>query len=108
MDFNEYQKLAATTMIYGEGNKVIYPTLGLCGEAGEVAEQIKKVLRDNNGIFTDEKREEIKKELGDVIWYLAAISTDLGLDLNEVAELNIDKLFSRKKRNKIHGDGDNR
>ena len=108
MDFNEYQKLAATTMIDGEGNKVIYPTLGLCGEAGEVAEKIKKVLRDNNGIFTDEKREEIKKELGDVIWYLAAISTDLGLDLNEVAELNIDKLFSRKKRNKIHGDGDNR
>jgi NTP pyrophosphatase (non-canonical NTP hydrolase) len=108
MEFKEYQKLASTTMIYGDGNKVIYPTLGLCGEAGEVAEKVKKVLRDNNGEFTDEKKEEIKKELGDVIWYLAAISTDLGLDLNEVAQLNIDKLFSRKKRNKIHGDGDNR
>jgi NTP pyrophosphatase (non-canonical NTP hydrolase) len=108
MEFNEYQKLAATTMVYGTGNKVVYPTLGLCGEAGEVAEKIKKVLRDNNGVFTDEKKEEIKKELGDVFWYLAAISTDLGLDLDEVAQLNIDKLFSRLKRNKLHGDGDNR
>ena len=108
MDFKEYQKLASTTMIYGEGNKVIYPTLGLCGEAGEVAEKVKKVLRDNKGEFTDEKKEEIKKELGDVCWYLAAIATDLGLDLEEIAQGNINKLFSRKARNVIHGDGDNR
>jgi len=108
MDFKEYQEKAATTMVYGAGVKVIYPTLGLAGEAGEVAEKIKKVLRDNNGKFTEEKVEEIKKELGDCFWYLAAISTDLGIDLNDVAELNIEKLFSRKNRNKIHGDGDNR
>jgi len=108
MKFSEYQKLASTTMIYGTGNKVVYPTLGLNGEAGEVAEKIKKVLRDNNGEFTDEKKEEIKKELGDVLWYLSAIATDLGLDFDDVAQFNIDKLFSRKDRNKIHGDGDNR
>ena len=59
MDFKEYQKLASTTMIYGEGNKVIYPTLGLCGEAGEVAEKVKKIMRDKEGIITEKEEVEI-------------------------------------------------
>lgn len=108
MEFKEYQKLAATTMVYGAGVKVIYPTLGLAGEAGEVAEKMKKVLRDNNGVFTEEKVEEIKKELGDVLWYLAAISSDLNINLEDVAQMNIDKLFKRKEKGKLHGSGDNR
>ena len=106
--FKEYQEKASTTMVYGVGNKVIYPTLGLCGEAGEVAEKIKKVIRDNNGEFTEEKKQEIKKELGDVCWYIAAIATDLGLDLEDIAQGNIDKLFKRKDKNKLHGSGDDR
>jgi NTP pyrophosphatase (non-canonical NTP hydrolase) len=108
MTFNDYQENAVRTAIYGEGNKVIYPTLGLCGEAGEVAEKIKKVLRDKNGIFDQETKEAIKLELGDVLWYIANIANDLGIDLYDVAEANIDKLESRRQRNLIHGNGDNR
>jgi len=106
MSFNEYQSKAKETAIYK--NKIIYPTLGLCGEAGEVAEKVKKVLRDNNSVFTDEKRVEIKKELGDVLWYISAIASDLDLTLGEIAEENIIKLFSRKERSVITGSGDNR
>jgi len=73
-----------------------------------VAEKIKKVLRDNNGVVSGEEKEEIKKELGDVLWYLAQISTELNLSLDEVAKFNIEKLASREKRNKLHGSGDNR
>jgi len=108
MEFNKYQKEAVSTAIYGAGNKIIYPTLGLCGEAGEVAEKVKKVIRDNNGEFTDEKKQEIKKEIGDVLWYIANIANDLDVSLEDVAQGNIEKLFSRRDRNKIQGDGDNR
>lgn len=108
MTFNDYQENAVKTAIYGEGNKVIYPTLGLCGEAGEVAEKIKKVLRDKGGVFDQETKEAIKLELGDVLWYIANIANDLGIDLYDVAEKNIEKLESRRQRNLIHGNGDNR
>jgi len=104
--FNEYSEMANSTALYLD--KIIYPTLGLCGEAGEVAEKVKKVLRDSKGVFTEEKKEEIKKELGDVLWYINALSTDLGFTLEEVATLNIEKLFKRKSENKIQGSGDNR
>lgn len=108
MDLSEYQKKAVETAIYGEGSKITYPTLGLAGEAGEVADKVKKVLRDNQGAFTDEKNLEIAKELGDVLWYCAALARDLGYDLSIIAQMNISKLQSRKERGKIQGEGDNR
>ncbi len=109
MDFKEYQKKSRETAIYpNKGNDFIYPTLGLAGESGEVAEKIKKVLRDNNGVVGEKEKEEIKKELGDVLWYLAQIATELNLSLEEIADFNIKKLKSREKRDKLHGNGDNR
>jgi len=109
MDFEEYQKKSRETAIYpNKGSNFVYPVLGLVGESGEVAEKIKKILRDNNGIVDEEKREEIKKELGDVLWYIAQLATELGLSLDEIARFNIKKLQSRKRRNKLHGSGDDR
>ena len=108
MTLNEYQEKAIKTAMYSAGNTIIYPTLGLVGEAGEVADKVKKVLRDNNGEFDAIKKEEIAKELGDVLWYISALSRDLGFDLNYIAERNIEKLYSRKERNVIQGNGDNR
>lgn len=109
MDFNQYQEKSRKTAIYPEqGKNFIYPTLGLVGEAGEVAEKIKKVIRDDNGIVNEEKQQLIKKELGDVLWYIAQICTELDLSMDEVAEFNIEKLYSRMQRNQLHGSGDNR
>ena len=109
MTFDEYQTKSKTTAVYkDQGNNFIYPVLGLVGEAGEVAEKIKKVIRDDDGEMTDVKREEIKKELGDVLWYIAQLSTELGLSMGEVAQLNIDKLASRKERGVLAGSGDDR
>ncbi|OGY56975.1 MAG: hypothetical protein A2119_01155 [Candidatus Colwellbacteria bacterium GWA2_46_10] len=90
------------------GNNFVYPVLGLAGETGEVAEKIKKILRDKDGVVSDEDREEIKKELGDVLWYLSRLSAEMGLSLEDVAQSNIEKLFSRLERGKIQGEGDNR
>ena len=97
MTFKEYQELAKTTATYPNiGNNYVYPTLGLAGETGEVAEKIKKIIRDNNGIIDSEKKEEIAKELGDVLWYLAQLGTELKLDFNYIAEKNLEKLKSRQ------------
>lgn len=109
MNFQEYQKLSRETALYPDkNNNFIYPTLGLAGEAGEVAEKIKKVMRDKKGIIDLQTKEEIEKELGDVLWYVAQIATELGLNLDEIADKNIKKLFSRKERKVLHGNGDNR
>ena len=109
MTFEEYQKLSRKTAIYPDkDNNFVYPTLGLTGEAGEVSEKIKKVLRDDNGIVDGLKRQEIKKELGDVLWYLSQIATELDLSLDDIATFNVEKINSRQERNKISGDGDNR
>jgi len=109
MTFEEYQKLSRKTAIYPDkGKNFIYPVLGLTGESGEVAEKIKKVLRDNDGIVDNLRKQEIKKELGDVLWYLSQIATELGLSLDSIASFNIKKLNSRQKRNKLSGSGDNR
>ncbi|MBU3942855.1 nucleoside triphosphate pyrophosphohydrolase family protein [Patescibacteria group bacterium] len=109
MTFEEYQKLSRKTAIYPDkDNNFIYPTLGLTGEAGEVAEKIKKVLRDNNGVVDDLKRQEIKKELGDVLWYLSQIATELDLSLDDIATFNVEKLSSRQEKSKLSGDGDDR
>ncbi|MFA5211243.1 MAG: nucleoside triphosphate pyrophosphohydrolase family protein [Patescibacteria group bacterium] len=109
MEFNEYQKEARKTASYPDkDNNFIYPTLGLMGEAGEVAEKIKKIIRDDNGVVSEIKKEEIKKELGDVLWYISNLSHELKIDLEDVANTNLNKLFSRLERNKINGSGDNR
>tara|TARA_R100000544_G_scaffold35278_1_gene22549 strand:- start:698 stop:1015 length:318 start_codon:yes stop_codon:yes gene_type:complete len=101
--FREYQRKAVSFAIYPATHKVLYPTLGLCGEAGEVAEKVKKQVRD--GVFN---RHEVAKELGDVLWYLSNLANDIGYNLDEIANINIEKLSSRKDRNKIQGSGDNR
>jgi NTP pyrophosphatase (non-canonical NTP hydrolase) len=109
MDFNDYQIKARETAIYPElGGNLWYPTLGLCGEAGEVAEKVKKIYRDDKGIITKDKEEELAKELGDVLWYVSNVASELGLSLNFIAELNIAKLERRMTSNKLHGEGDNR
>ncbi len=105
--FNEYQKEASDTAIYREEVKIIYPALGL-SEAGEVQGKVKKVLRDKGGVFDSETTQEIGKELGDVLWYIAALSRDLGLSMEAIARYNIEKLRSRKARRVIGGSGDNR
>lgn len=108
MKLNEYQEKAIETAIYGAGHNIVYPTLGLAGEAGELANKVKKVLRDNNGVFTDEIKEDLAKETGDTLWYIAALAQDLGYTLEEIARENLEKLQSRKARNVIGGSGDNR
>ena len=108
MELNDFQKKALETAQYPLGQRIIYPTLGLCGEAGEVSEKVKKVLRDNNEEFTDDKKLEIAKELGDVLWYVATLSNDLGFTLEEIGVMNNEKIASRKKRGVINGNGDNR
>ena len=87
---------------------IVYPTLGLTNEAGEVAGKIKKIFRDGEGKITESDRQALKKELGDVLWYLTQICTELDLSLQEVAEANLTKLFSRIERGKLRGSGDDR
>tara|TARA_R110001606_G_scaffold80417_3_gene185569 strand:- start:6318 stop:6638 length:321 start_codon:yes stop_codon:yes gene_type:complete len=106
MNFSEYQKRANATAIYAEAYKIMYPTLGLAGEAGEVADKVKKIIRD--GLSLVEEKEGIAKELGDVLWYLAAVARDIGYSLEVIAEMNIEKLESRKERGALQGSGDNR
>jgi len=106
MNFKDYQDQASKTAIYK--HEIIYPALGLANEAGEVLGKIKKVLRDNDGDFTPEKREEIGKEIGDVLWYISALARDLNLSLDAIAQQNLDKLNSRLSRGVLGGSGDNR
>lgn len=109
MDFTTYQTKSRRTAKYPEiGHAVIYPTLGLANEAGEVAGKVKKIFRDKGGVIGEAEREALKGELGDVLWYLAQVCTELGLSLDEVAEHNIEKLYSRLERGQIGGEGDNR
>ncbi len=109
MHFKDYQKKAAKTAKYKAiGKMFVYPALGLANESGEVLGKIKKIFRDYNGKLTKEYKEAIKHELGDVLWYLAMLSRDLDLDLEEIAKINLKKLDSRLKRGKLGGDGDNR
>lgn len=138
MNFDEYQKLAAEVAIYPSildiiamelksqrrddlsdqldrvlgytdiGKNIYYTTLGLVGEAGEVAEKVKKIMRDNDGVISDQIKENLLKELGDVLWYVAATCDELGISMDAVAQTNITKLFSRRDRGKLQGSGDNR
>ena len=118
MDFDDYQNKSRTTAEYPRDDRnfsdggvevaLTYPTVGLVGEAGEVAEKVKKIYRDHGGIVNDEHRDEIKKELGDVLWYVAQLAHELGLSLSDIARHNLEKLTSRKERDVLHGSGDNR
>lgn len=108
MDLKVYQEEAIKTAIYEQGVRVMYPALGLCGEAGEVANKVKKIFRDDGGVVSDEKRQQIKGEIGDCLWYLAGLSRDLGVSLDEAAEENIAKLHARAARGTLQGSGDNR
>lgn len=109
MNFTDYQTKSRRTAKYPTiGHGVIYPTLGLTNEAGEVAGKIKKIFRDKGGVINGEDRQALKSELGDVLWYLSQVCTELEISLDEVAEHNIEKLYSRLERGKIGGEGDNR
>jgi len=132
LNLNEYQAAAIKTAIYKD--KITYPALGLSGEVGELAEkiadvkcpatrrdtlmlashtgqvanQVKKILRDDDGILTPERKAAIASEIGDICWYVAALAYDIGIDLEDVAQENLDKLASRQERGTLKGDGDNR
>ena len=109
MEFNHYQIESRKTAVYPDiGKNTIYPTLGLVGESGEVADKVKKVLRDNKGVYNNKIKEAIKLELGDVLWYVSQLASEMGFDLEEVADANLRKLNSRKLRGRISGSGDNR
>ena len=109
MTFKEYQEKSRETAIYpDQGNNIIYPTLGLCGETGEIAEKVKKIIRDDNGKLSEDKRKELSKEIGDILWYVSQLATELNLNLSDIAIQNIEKLNSRKQRGVLGGSGDNR
>lgn len=109
MNFIDYQTQSRLTAKYPSiGHGVIYPTLGLSNEAGEVAGKIKKIFRDKEGVIGEAEREALKSELGDVLWYLAQVCTELDISLDQVAQSNLAKLLDRQARGKIRGDGDNR
>jgi NTP pyrophosphatase (non-canonical NTP hydrolase) len=110
MTFNEYQTQALKTVITsGDVFKdSLHWILGINGEAGEVAEKAKKIIRDKNGVMTDEDKVELGKEIGDVLWYLAVFAHDLGIPFETIAKENIKKLSSRQKRGTLSGSGDNR
>ncbi len=107
MTFEEYTNFVRSTAL-GPANELYYPVLGLAGEAEEVAEKFKKLIRDHNGEMSEEYKQEILKELGDVLWYITKIADNLDTNLKEVVEINVSKLQSRKDRDIIHGKGDNR
>ena len=107
-DFYEYQQKARDTAIYPDDIGLFYTTLGLVGEAGEIAEKVKKLMRDDDKEFDEEFQENLAHELGDVLWYLANLSHEIGYSLEDIATMNLRKLASRADRGKLQGDGDNR
>jgi NTP pyrophosphatase (non-canonical NTP hydrolase) len=108
MDLSEYQRQSRRTAEYPREAWLAYPALGLAGEAGEVAEHAKKAIRDDAGKVSDERRAAMSKELGDVLWYVAQLATELGLDLDDIAGQNLEKLLSRQARGVLSGSGDDR
>jgi NTP pyrophosphatase (non-canonical NTP hydrolase) len=105
MKLNDYHDEARFFAVYPDiGFNISYPTLGLTGEAGEVANQVKKVLRDDKGYVGIERKAKIVDELGDVLWYVANLASELDVSLEEIAQLNIDKLAARRENDAIHGD----
>ena len=109
MDFTEYQRESRKTWgVIATDHAIVYPTLGLANEAGEFAGKVKKLFRDRGGVLTDDTRRELMMELGDVLWYLTQLCTELGYSLEEVAEANVEKVLGRLERGTLGGDGDER
>lgn len=108
MEIAEYQSIIKKTAVYPKDLGIVYCALGLNGEAGEVAEKVKKLYRDSEGVITPEFTEAVKKEIGDVIWYCTALASELGLTLEEILAANYEKLIKRRETNTLHGSGDNR
>lgn len=109
MTMDEYQTKAWLTAKYPDkNNNIYYPSLGLTGEAGEFCNKVKKIMRDDNGIITDKRKDDLISELGDILWYIAALATELNTNLNDIAILNIIKLSQRQSNNSISGEGDKR
>ena len=107
-DLDMYQKVALTTAIYPREQAIIYPTLGLTGEAGEVANKVKKIIRDGSDKNDERLVQDISAEIGDCLWYIAVLANDIGIKLSDIASNNLEKLANRKKNNTIHGSGDTR
>jgi len=109
MQLDEYQRKSVEFAIYPHSHSILYPALGLAGEAGEVANKVKKFIRDGYDQENFEmKKIELASEIGDVLWYCAALARDLGFDLSTIAQENYSKLSGRKERGTIGGNGDNR
>jgi NTP pyrophosphatase (non-canonical NTP hydrolase) len=110
MTLEEYQKQALTTVITSDNEfrDLLHWVLGINGEAGEIAEKIKKIIRDKNGKVSEADKAELAKEVGDVLWYLAVFAHHLGVPFETIAKQNLDKLQSRKARGVLGGSGDNR
>ncbi len=116
MTLSEYQQHAAETAIYGEpvdrllgaDHRYVYAALGLTSEAGEVANKVKKIIRDHDGVIDETQKAVVTEELGDVLWYTARLASELGLSLDDVAAKNVEKLASRKARGTLNGNGDGR
>jgi NTP pyrophosphatase (non-canonical NTP hydrolase) len=108
LELSEYQRLSRRTAEYPRDAWLAYPALGLAGEAGEVAEHAKKAIRDDGAEVSPQRRAAIAKELGDVLWYVAQLASELELDLEEVAQGNLRKLLSRQRRGVLSGSGDER
>ena len=107
-DLDMYQKVALTTAIYPREQAIIYPTLGLTGEAGEVANKVKKIIRDGSDSKDEKLVSEIKSEIGDCLWYIAVLASDFDIKLSDIASANLEKLEKRKEKGTIHGSGDDR
>ena len=107
-DLDMYQKVALTTAIYPREQAIIYPTLGLTGEAGEVANKVKKIIRDGSNSKDERLVQDISAEIGDCLWYIAVLANDFDIKLSDIASTNLEKLANRKKNNTIHGSGDTR
>ena len=107
-DLDMYQKVALTTAIYPREQAIIYPTLGLTGEAGEAANKVKKIIGDGSDSKDEKLVSEIKAEIGDCLWYIAVLANDFDIKLSDIASANIEKLALRQKNNTIHGSGDDR
>lgn len=108
MEVKEYQNIIKETAVYPKEIGLLYCALGVCGEAGEIAEKIKKIYRDKKGLITESDSLAIRKEIGDVMWYVTALANEFGFTLEEIMEENYNKLISRRNNNTLHGSGDNR
>ena len=109
VQLSDYQHRSRATAVYPDaGDNLTYPALGLCGEAGECAEKVKKAIRDDGGVLSDDRRAALAAEIGDALWYVAQLATEAGLELDEIAEENLAKLLSRRDRGALQGSGDSR